>query len=124
MARARSRYVCQQCGSVAFKWQGRCNDCGEWNTLVEEAEPAARKGSLSPTTASARPVPLSEVEMVSLKRATTGVAEFDRVAGGGLVPGSLLLVGGPPGIGKSTLLLQVAEGVGRGGGKVLYVTGE
>ena len=126
MARPRTRFVCQQCGAVSVKWQGRCADCNEWNTLVEEVEAPARKGSLSPTVGSgaSRPVALHEVTVTEHNRCRTGVGEFDRVAGGGMVAGSLILVGGPPGIGKSTLLLQVAEGVGRGGGSVLYVTGE
>lgn len=124
MARLKTRFVCQNCGAVAVKWQGRCSDCSEWNTLVEEPD-EPRRGALSPVIASgARPTPLADVAMTAEHRFHTGVKEFDRVAGGGLVPGSLLLVGGPPGIGKSTLLLQVAEGVGRGEGAVLYVTGE
>ena len=126
MARARTRYVCQQCGAVSVKWQGRCTECGGWNTFVEEAEPPARATpTLSPHGGgSARAVRLDEVATEKHARFMTGVGEFDRVAGGGIVPGSLILVGGPPGIGKSTLLLQIAEGVGRGGQEVLYVSGE
>ncbi len=123
MARARMHFVCQQCGTVSIKWQGKCSDCGAWNSLVEEAEPA-RPGLLSPTVSSSPPVRLADVALAQEPRYPSGLPEFDRVAGGGLVPGSLLLVGGPPGIGKSTLLLQVAEGIGRRGNAVLYVTGE
>jgi DNA repair protein RadA/Sms len=125
MARPRSRFVCQECGAVSVKWSGRCSDCSAWNSLVEELEPA-RRGSLSPNQGSspAKPIALADVEVSEHRRVSSGVGEFDRVAGGGMVPGSLLLVGGPPGIGKSTLLLQVAEGVGSAGGRVLYVTGE
>lgn len=125
MAKARTRYVCQQCGAVSVKWQGRCTECGNWNTLVEEAEPPPRAAAtLSPHGGGGKAVRLDQVAAEKHARFFTGVGEFDRVAGGGIVPGSLILVGGPPGIGKSTLLLQIAEGVGRGGQEVLYVSGE
>jgi DNA repair protein RadA/Sms len=125
MARTRTRYVCQECGAASVKWQGRCPECGKWSSLVEELEtPSRSAGSLSPHRGGGRALTLSEIGVERQERFPTGVGEFDRVAGGGIVPGSLILVGGPPGIGKSTLLLQIAEGVGRGGSAVLYVSGE
>ncbi|NDD26645.1 MAG: DNA repair protein RadA [Proteobacteria bacterium] len=125
MAKPRTRYVCQQCGAVSVKWQGRCTECGAWSSLAEEIAPSGRSGaSLSPNSGGQKAVRLSNVALESHSRFRSGVGEFDRVAGGGIVPGSLILVGGPPGIGKSTLLLQIAEGVGRAGHEVLYVSGE
>jgi DNA repair protein RadA/Sms len=125
-------FVCQSCGGQAPKWMGRCPDCGEWNTLVEErvaAEPKAPGGAaadsrygLSATGNAARL--FAEVDSVAAERITTGISEFDRVLGGGIVPGSLVLLGGEPGIGKSTLLLQAAAHFARGVGPVLYASGE
>jgi DNA repair protein RadA/Sms len=126
-------FVCQSCGAQAPKWMGRCQDCGEWNTLVEErvaAEPAkAAAGAgadsrygLSATGNAARL--FAEVDSVAAERITTGISEFDRVLGGGIVPGSLVLLGGEPGIGKSTLLLQAAAHFARSVGPVLYASGE
>jgi DNA repair protein RadA/Sms len=109
VARAATRYVCQACGSGYPKWAGRCEACGEWNTLTEEAVDRPARGGL----AKARRVdmvPLAGVAPAPPRR-LTGIAEFDRVIGGGLVPGSAVLVGGDPGIGKSTLLLQVVGAV-------------
>ena len=126
MAKLRTRFVCQECGAASVKWQGRCPDCGRWNSMVEEAEKApARRGSLSPeSSVGGRVVRLHEVETRNEERVGTGIGELDRVTGGGLVRGSLILVGGPPGIGKSTLLLHVADALGRQGKRVLYVSGE
>jgi DNA repair protein RadA/Sms len=122
MAKSRSQYVCQRCGFVSAKWLGRCPECGEWNSLVEEVSgPARPAGSLS--TAS-KPVAIGQVRTDEAPRLETGVAELDRVLGGGLVPGSLVLLGGEPGIGKSTLLLQALDGLARAGRRVLYVSGE
>ncbi len=128
MARPAPTYVCQACGAVSSKWAGRCDACGEWNTLEEEAAgvgEAAHKTSLASAKGRA-----AKLELVGLKgdaperpRAVTSIAEFDRVTGGGLVPGSAILVGGDPGIGKSTLLLQVAARLA-GAGHVIYVSGE
>lgn len=124
MAKATSRYVCQACGDAFLRWEGQCRSCGGWNSLVEQIVRESRRptsvrvaGPGDPSL----PVPLGEVGREEVARIPTGVGEFDRVLGGGIVPGSLILVGGEPGIGKSTLLLQVAAGIAR---PVLYATGE
>jgi len=125
MAKPRKKFVCQQCGGAAPRWQGQCDDCGGWNTLVEEAGETvfAAKHDLQ---AGGRSILLSaldsEVELPG--RETTGLAEFDRALGGGLVAGSATLIGGDPGIGKSTLLLQAAAAMARRGLGVAYVSGE
>ncbi len=117
----RTAFVCQQCGNSAPKWAGRCPSCGGWNTLVEERVVAAPKGRAPrPRVA---PVPLADVPASAEERLSSGIAEFDRVLGGGIVRGSLVLLGGEPGIGKSSLLAQVSARVAAGG-PVLYVTGE
>lgn len=127
MGRPTSRYICQSCGAAHLRWEGQCRTCNAWNTLVEtvvrDAEP--RKKSAGPGAAPIS-VPhslrdLSEAEPV---RIPSGIGEADRVLGGGLVPGSVVLVGGEPGIGKSTLLLQIAAGLATTAGAVLYATGE
>ena len=125
---ARSVFVCQACGAQAAKWMGRCAECGAWNTLVEEAVAAPdagpgvhRYGRFS-TTATA--TLYAEVEPARGGRISTGIDEFDRVLGGGVVPGSLVLLGGEPGIGKSTLLLQAAARFAQTVGPVLYASGE
>ncbi|HVJ55748.1 MAG TPA: DNA repair protein RadA [Aliidongia sp.] len=130
MARPRNRYVCQECGSVHAQWAGRCDACGAWNSLVEEAVADGPPKSLSASAAKGRKIAFVGLEGTSetAPRRLTGIAEFDRVCGGGLVPGSALLVGGDPGIGKSTLLLQVVAALaqGRGGTKLkcAYISGE
>jgi DNA repair protein RadA/Sms len=120
-------FACQACGFQSSKWLGRCPDCGEWNSFVEEREevaaPAAA-GSRPALTTGARPQPYAVVDGAEADRIGSGIEEFDRVMGGGVVPGSMTLIGGEPGIGKSTLLLQVANLMGRRGGAVLYVSGE
>ena len=123
MARARPQYVCAACGATASKWQGRCDACGEWNTLQEEA---AASAPVSLRTGRGRPVPLLPLagETLDLPRTLTGLSELDRVTGGGFVPGSALLVGGDPGIGKSTILIQAAAALAREGRRVVYVSGE
>ena len=124
MARPTSRFVCQGCGEAFLRWEGQCRGCGAWNSLVETVvreSPQASRALRVATGAAAAPVPLSEIGESDVPRLATGLAELDRVLGGGLVPGSLVLVGGEPGIGKSTLLLQAAAGLGR---PVLYATGE
>ncbi|MDR7417699.1 MAG: DNA repair protein RadA [Armatimonadota bacterium] len=126
MERSRTRYVCQTCGHESAKWLGRCPSCGEWNTLVEEPEaPAPRTaGRLSRRPAPAAPASVAEVAAESETRVPTGSAEVDRVLGGGVVAGSVVLVGGDPGVGKSTLLLQLADGLAKAGSTVLYVSAE
>ncbi len=127
MAKPTARFVCQSCGAVHPRWSGRCDACGEWNTIVEEAiptgpglakaapKPGARKGiAFHDLSGSAEPPP----------RTATGIAELDRVLGGGLVPGSALLLAGDPGIGKSTLLLQAAAALADAGRRVIYISGE
>jgi DNA repair protein RadA/Sms len=122
-------FACQNCGHQSRKWLGKCPECGEWNSLVEERERTAKKGTtrsgfkLRDVTA----IAYSEIESQDETRISSGVTEFDRVLGGGLVPGTLVLIGGDPGIGKSTLMLQVADRLssnGAGNSAVLYVSGE
>ena len=125
MAKAKRQYVCQNCGSVTYRWQGQCADCGEWNTLVESVAesttPASRRFAALAGTAKVQT--LSEIEAREEDRLPTGVSEFDRALGGGLVAGGVVLIGGDPGIGKSTLLLQALSHLSTGH-KVLYVSGE
>ena len=129
MARALPDYVCQSCGAISSKWQGRCDGCGEWNTLQEEAGKAAgesvHKASLAGSKSKGAKLALVRLkgDTAEPPRAVSKIAEFDRVTGGGLVAGSAILVGGDPGIGKSTLLLQVAAKLSFGG-EVIYVSGE
>ena len=119
MARVLTKFVCQQCGFESSKWLGRCPECGEWNSLVETVVPVNKKGFVLDQNETSLPQKLSEIKFSNLERIKTGISEFDRVLGGGLVPGSVILVAGEPGIGKSTLMLQLAEKVGG-----LYVSGE
>lgn len=114
-------YACQVCGYQAPKWLGRCPDCGGWNTLVEERL-SSTKGKTAEAPKS-KPQPINEIQSSEEDRILTRIEELDRVLGGGIVPGSVVLIGGDPGIGKSTLLLQALEGI-CGYGKVLYVSGE
>ena len=141
MARQQSRYICQSCGAAHLRWEGQCRTCGSWNTLVETVvrEPDARR-RVGPHVGTAdrsdTPQSLGGLREAELVRIPTGIGEIDRVLGGGLVPGSVVLLGGEPGIGKSTLLLQAAAGLAAGtgsgggsagagaGGNVLYATGE
>jgi len=126
MARAQSRFVCQACGADFLRWEGQCRSCAAWNTLVETVV-TVRSRDRRPATAvpgGVAPVPLSAPAEAPISRFPTGLRELDQVLGGGIVPGSLLLIGGEPGVGKSTLLLQVAGGVAGAHGGVLYATGE
>ena len=125
MAKSKRRYVCQACGSVSPRWQGQCADCAEWNTLVEDAPATvfSQKHDLSTGGGRIEFVALDAPGEV-LERRATGMAEFDRALGGGLVPGSAILMGGDPGIGKSTLLLQCAGHMAKAGGEIVYVSGE
>src|SRR2546421_941890 len=124
----RSICACQECGNQSTKWLGRCPECGNWNTYIEEqvrAEPAGRgSGARRATGATAHPLPLSDVQFANSNRLRLASREINQVLGGGIVPGSLVLVGGDPGIGKSTLLLQLASEVATTFGSVLYVSGE
>ena len=111
MAKVKARYVCQACGSVANRWQGQCADCAEWNTLVQEsAEVSSICAAKHNLQGGGRTIALVGLDTPAAlpERLPSGLAEFDRAIGGGIVPGSAMLVGGDPGIGKSTLLLQVA----------------
>ncbi len=127
MARAKKKvkrvYVCQSCGADSLRWAGRCTSCGEWNTLKETILDTAPRKTHASRPASA-PQKLSDIQADNLQRLDLPLPEFGRVLGGGIVPGSLVLVGGDPGIGKSTLLLQVAGLLSQQGKKVLYVSGE
>jgi DNA repair protein RadA/Sms len=126
MAKSASSFVCQSCGSAASKWSGRCDNCGEWNTIIEEkgsAPVSGARGASLPKGKASRLVGLRG-ESPPLPRIQTGIAELDRVAGGGFVPGSGVLIGGDPGIGKSTLLLQALASLARSGARVIYVSGE
>lgn len=137
MAKNKNVYVCQSCGAKRAKWEGRCSDCGEWNTLVEERAAPERKGWVNSRTPSgsssggARQLGSLDVynlidtpELDSGQRTGTGLGEVDRVLGGGLVRGSYILLGGDPGIGKSTLVMQIAGALARRSQKVLYISAE
>ncbi len=126
MARAKATYVCQNCGAVAARWAGRCDACGQWNTIVEEnpEQPLAVAGGVQlPKGKSRRLEPLAGTSEPP-PRIATGISELDRVTGGGFVPGSALLIGGDPGIGKSTLMLQVLARLAQAGRRAVYVSGE
>jgi DNA repair protein RadA/Sms len=129
MARPQSRFICQRCAESFVRWEGQCRACGEWNSLVETIvrEPSRTERALGRTSAPAEPARLAHISETDLPRLSLGIGELDRVLGGGLVPGSLVLLGGEPGIGKSTLLLQAAAGLARGAAGdrgVLYASGE
>ncbi len=123
MAKARTVFVCSSCGADAARWSGQCPSCGEWNTLAPFAEARVRGGGRRDATGAGRPAVVAQIVTEPETRLATGFAEFDRVLGGGLVPGSVTLIGGEPGIGKSTLLLQCAASLA-GTQPVLYATGE
>jgi DNA repair protein RadA/Sms len=134
MAKSKTQFLCNSCGSVHPKWLGKCPDCGTWDSLQEyktptedtrKPGPLGRDQATGDLTHGAIPLPIDEIDSEDAPRTPTGISEFDRILGGGVVPGSAVLVGGEPGIGKSTLLLQVAHELARNGGtKVLYVTSE
>ncbi|MBQ2134856.1 MAG: DNA repair protein RadA, partial [Phascolarctobacterium sp.] len=125
MAKTKYHFVCQSCGFTTSKWLGRCPECGAWDSFSEEAEVSAKSKSFLPTTAEKiKPKTISSVAQTKVERLATGIREFDRVLGGGVVPGSLVLLGGTPGIGKSTILLDAGLRFGQQGIKTLYVSGE
>ncbi len=123
---AKTIFCCQACGYQAPKWMGKCPDCGAWDTLVEERQAFKQAKGLkhSLIAPSLEPVPIDSIDLKNEKRLLTGIKEFDRALGGGLVAGTLVLIGGDPGIGKSTLMLQALYGLAKTGRKVLYVSGE
>ncbi len=127
--KSKTVYICSECGANYPKWMGKCTTCNSWNTIVEEvvmdtrSTKSAKVGVMSAPTFSSTPKTISEIDSAAEERTLTGMGELDRVLGGGLVRGSLVLVGGDPGIGKSTLLLQICEHLGRTK-KILYVSGE
>ena len=128
MAKVKTTFFCNNCGAESSKWMGRCPQCGEWNSLVEEVIKET-KHSRTPTNRGVgqnvmKPVALPDIEVSNIARIPSGYKEIDRVLGGGIVPGSLMLLGGDPGIGKSTLLLQVSKQVAEDVGIVLYASGE
>src|SRR5919202_3076505 len=130
MPRSATVFACSACGHESPKWHGRCPGCGEWNSMAEEkraAAPARGGGSGSSSRSAGRalsPVPLRDVQAPRVERLGTGIGEFDRVLGGGLVAGSLVLIGGAPGIGKSTITTAALANLAAAGRKVLYVSGE
>ena len=130
MAKEKTVFVCSACGYETPRWMGKCPGCNAWNTLEEQAPQAAQQAAIPVKANKQRPgtgasaMRLSEIPEETSARATTGIGELDRVLGGGVVEGSLMLVGGDPGIGKSTLLLQASEHLAQGGARVLYISGE
>jgi DNA repair protein RadA/Sms len=127
MARSSSIFVCGDCGNESPRWEGRCPGCGEWNTLVEQARPSAAKLAARPGRSGARPlapIALGDVEAIDHARLSTGIGELDGVLGGGIVPGSLVLIGGAPGIGKSTLTTMALANLVSAGRRGLYVSAE
>jgi DNA repair protein RadA/Sms len=126
MSKANSHFACQSCGTTSTKWSGRCDGCGAWNTIIEESTVAPASGAKGKALPRGRPTRLVGLkgDSAAPPRIITGMTELDRVTGGGLVPGSAILVGGDPGIGKSTLLLQGLASLARNGHKVVYVSGE
>ena len=125
MAKPKRKYICTECGSISHRWQGQCPDCSEWNTLEEDA-PETKFSAKHDLSAGGKAIRFEALDVPTqpLTRTTTGLAEFDRALGGGIVPGSAILMGGEPGIGKSTLLLQAAAAIAKSGGDAVYVSGE
>ena len=123
--KAKTVYICQQCGHESPRWAGQCPECGEWNTLVEQIKETRRAGNaLDAGGLRTKPQSLRDVNVDAFKRWQLPMEEFNRALGGGIVPGSLVLIGGDPGIGKSTLLLQVAALIADNIGPVLYASAE
>lgn len=125
MAKIKTKYVCQNCGYETAKWLGKCPECTKWNTFVEEIDDkSVKKETFIVDKSSSKPVTINSIRSKGEERFSTCINELDRVLGGGVVKGSLVLVGGDPGIGKSTMLIQVSSNVAESGKKVLYITGE
>lgn len=127
MAKVKTRYVCQNCGYVNPKWLGKCPECLKWNTFLEEIEEKKTSGIKSVASISKNSAKVTKINSITTdkeERFSTKISELDRVLGSGVIPGSLVLVGGDPGIGKSTLLLQVSNNIAESGRKVLYISGE
>lgn len=127
MAKNKTVYVCQECGHESLKWLGKCPACSAWNSMVEEVvhhETTARRGLSLGLSSGQNPVPIGEVNVEETPRFSTGSGELNRVLGGGLLPGSLTMIVGDPGVGKSSMTIKVCSNVAAQGGKVLYVTGE
>lgn len=126
MAKRKTVYVCQECGYESLKWMGKCTNCNNWNTFVEEVKAKQNSSAAKTTTTSkqSKPTKISDVKSEQVPRVKTSMQEFNRVLGGGIVPGSLVLIGGDPGIGKSTLLLQTSSQIAQKNQKVLYISGE
>src|SRR3954447_27831 len=126
MARRELSFICQNCGAAYGRWQGKCDGCGEWNTIAEESSATARPPMPGRAPRKGRPFALEPLtgERNDAPLLASNIAEFDRVTGGGFVRGSVLLLGGDPGIGKSTLLIQVAATIARAGHRAVYISGE
>ena len=125
MAKSNIVFFCKECGHESAKWMGQCPGCGQWNTLVEEKVTSTKKSATKVRQdVAAQVTKLSNVSITSEDRTSTGIGELDRVLGGGIVKGCLCLVGGDPGIGKSTLLLQMCKNLVESGQEILYVSGE
>lgn len=124
MGKVRRVWMCTECGAQCARWAGQCAGCHRWNTLQEEVDATSAPRRFEAQCSGAEPVLLQGIEEVHIPRITTGIQEYDRLSGGGIVPGSLTLIGGDPGIGKSTLMLQIAHALGSKGAKVLYICGE
>src|SRR3954453_7100287 len=121
MPKEKTAFRCRECGATAPRWEGRCHSCGDWNTLVEEAHRPKQAPQHAP---SMRPIPVGDVPLSSGTARPTHIDELDRVLGGGLVPGSVTLLGGEPVVGKSTFLLQALTSLARSGARCLLVCGE
>ena len=120
----KTQYICQSCGYISPKWMGKCIECGEWDSLVESVQSPQKRSSKNKTSAKNKPITIDSIDIADEERLLSNITEFDRVLGGGMVAGSLILIGGDPGIGKSTLMLQVLYGISCSNKKVLYVSGE
>lgn len=123
MAKIKTIYICQECGYESPKWMGKCPECGNWNTMLEELIDKGKSENLAAGISFSKPLSINEIELTDEERYNTSLEEFDRVLGGGIVKGSLILVGGDPGIGKSTLLLQVSKSIAEKR-KIFYISGE